>query len=103
MNDPLIRTTACLPVVRRPVENGDRFNAAVHGKEARAGPQGVDPGGTRRLVACSNAYASSINRGSLQLMPAKLTPKGARLASKPVGKAGLGAFATMPNGTRTVG
>ena len=31
-------------------------------------------GGTRRFVACSNAYASSISRGSLHAVPVKLTP-----------------------------
>jgi hypothetical protein len=30
---------------------------------------------TRRFVACSNAYASSINRGSLQANPVKLTER----------------------------
>ena len=39
---------------------------------------GADGGGTRRRVACSNAYASSISRGSLQAMPVKLTPYGRR-------------------------
>src|SRR5262245_28378962 len=37
---------------------------------------GAIAGGTRFLVACSNAYASSIRRGSLQAMPVKLTPYG---------------------------
>src|SRR5438876_1818937 len=64
---------------------------------------GVDGGWTRRFVACSNAYASSRRRGSLQAMPAKLTPKGAGLAAKPSGNAGVGAFRTIPNGTITVG
>jgi hypothetical protein len=66
-------------------------------------PYGADGGGMRRFVACSKAYASSSRRGSLHAMPVKLTPKGARLASKVPGNAGVGLFATSPNGTITVG
>jgi len=39
-----------------------------------ANGQGNWDGGTRFFVACSNAYASSISRGSLHPMPVKLTP-----------------------------
>src|SRR5438874_2125051 len=60
-------------------------------------------GGTRRRVARSKAYASSISRGSLQARPLKLTPYGAGLASNPGGNGGAGAFGTIPNGTMTVG
>jgi hypothetical protein len=42
---------------------------------------GVDGGGMRRFVACSNAYASSIRRGSAQAVPVKPTPNGAGFAS----------------------
>jgi len=58
-------------------------------------------GGTRRFVACSNAYAISMSRGSLQAVPVKLTPIGDGFASKPAGA--FGAFRTMPNGTMIVG
>ena len=64
---------------------------------------GVLGGGTRFFVACSNAYASSISRGSLHAMPVKLTPNGAGFASKPSGNGGVGAFGTSANGTMTVG
>jgi hypothetical protein len=39
--------------------------------------QGVEGGGTRRFVACSKAYPSSIRRPSLQAIPVNVTPKGA--------------------------
>src|SRR5262245_38890220 len=66
--------------------------------------QGAAGGGTRRLVACSNAYASSINRGSLQAIPVKPTPNGVGFAAKFSGNVGVvGAFGTRPNGTITVG
>ena len=42
-------------------------------------------GGTRFFDACSNAYASSISRGSLHAMPVKLTPYGAGASVKPSG------------------
>lgn len=35
---------------------------------------GADAGGTRFFVACSNAYARAISRGSLHAIPVKLTP-----------------------------
>ena len=35
---------------------------------------GIPGGGTRRFVACSNAYASAISCGSLHAPPVKLTP-----------------------------
>jgi hypothetical protein len=64
---------------------------------------GALAGGTRRLVACSKAYPNSINRGSLQAMPVKLTPKGLGFALNPGGKASFGALSAIPNGTITVG
>jgi len=67
---------------------------------------GADGGGKRRFVACSNAYASSISRGSLQANPVKATPNGAGFAAKVSGNGGAGAsgaFGTKPNGTMTVG
>src|SRR5262249_28578549 len=67
---------------------------------------GADGGGMRRFVACSNAYASSISRGSLQAKPVKLTPNGAGFAPKVSGNGGAGAsgaFGVKPNGTMTVG
>src|SRR5438128_3504047 len=60
-------------------------------------------GATLFFVACSNAYASSINRGSLHASPVKLTPNGEGCASNPAGNAGVGALGTRPNGTITVG
>src|SRR5262249_18722049 len=60
-------------------------------------------GGTRRLVAASNAYASSIRRGSLQAIPVKLTPNGAGWALNTSGMGGLTVFGTSANGTITVG
>jgi mitochondrial fission protein ELM1 len=45
-------------------------------------------GGTRRIVACSNAYARPINPGSLQAVPVNVTPNGCGSASKPAGKGG---------------
>ena len=44
-----------------------------------------------------------MSRGSLQAVPAKLTPNGEGLASKPSGNGGVAAFATVANGTMTVG
>ena len=38
------------------------------------GSYGVECGGTRRFVACSNANASSSRRPSLHAIPVKLTP-----------------------------
>src|SRR5215470_13848016 len=70
------------------------------------GRYGADGGGMRRFVACSNAYASSISRGSLQANPVKPTPNGAGFAAKVSGNGGAGAsgaFGTRPNGTMTVG
>lgn len=60
-------------------------------------------GGTRRFVACSNAYASDNRRDSLHAMPVKLTPNGAGFASKPSGNGLIGALGTFPNGTMIVG
>src|SRR5438477_402703 len=77
-----------------------------HGDINIAFRYGADGGGTRRLVACSNAYASSIRRGSLQAIPVKPTPKGVGFAAKPSGNGWAGAvgeFGTSPNGTITVG
>src|SRR5688572_26185890 len=80
---------------------------------------GAPGGGTRRLVACSNAYASSISRGSLHAVPVKLTPYGAGCSVNPggygfgggagapvgdgAGPGGGGAGTNSPNGTITVG
>ena len=65
---------------------------------------GADEGGTLRFVACSNAYPSSINLGSLQAIPVKPTPYGVGFAAKLSGNAALvGALGTKPNGTITVG
>lgn len=64
---------------------------------------GTDGGGTRFFVACSNAYASSRSRGSLQAIPVKLAPNGPGFASKPAGNAGVGSFGTSAYGTITVG
>jgi hypothetical protein len=41
---------------------------------ARESGHGMFGGGTRRLVACSKAYASAISLGSLHAIPVKLTP-----------------------------
>src|SRR5581483_2343889 len=60
-------------------------------------------GATRFFVACSKAYASSINFGSLQAMPVKLTPIGPGFASNPAGNGGVGSFGIIANGTVTVG
>src|SRR5262245_55433699 len=67
-----------------------------------SGPYGTDGGATRRFVACSNAYANAMSRGSLHAVPVKLTPYGAGCALKPSGNGGIGAFDTTPNGTMTV-
>src|SRR5580704_18985634 len=64
---------------------------------------GADPGATLRLVACSNAYANSISRGSLHAVPVNPTPNGAGLALNPLGNAGVGVFGTIPNGTTMIG
>ena len=56
---------------------------------------GNSGGATRRLVACSNAYASSISFGSLHAGPVKLTLNGCGFGSKPGGNA----FAPSPGGT----
>jgi hypothetical protein len=44
-----------------------------------------------------------MRRGSLQALPAKLTPIGDGLALNPSGSGGFGAFGTLPKGTMTVG
>ncbi len=44
---------------------------------------GVLGGGTRRLVACSNAYAISIKRGSWHALLVKVAPTGIGFASNP--------------------
>src|SRR5712691_2787120 len=64
---------------------------------------GALAGGTRRFVACSKAYPISINRGSLQAIPVKLTPNGLGFALNPDGKGSFGAFGAIPNGTISVG
>src|SRR5258707_5252757 len=64
---------------------------------------GVDEGGTRFFVACSNAYASSISRGSLQDAPVKPTPNGPGFASNPAGNGGLGPFCTTAKRSTTIG
>ena len=53
-----------------------------------ARPYGKSGGAVRFFVACSNAYASAINLGSLHAVPVKLTLNGADLGSKPAGKGG---------------
>ena len=73
---------------------------ASHGDQ---GCYGIPGGGTRRIVACSKAYANSISRGSLHAVPAKLTPKGRGCGSKPSGSGGFGSVSTKANGTITVG
>ena len=70
---------------------------------AGKGNQGAEGGGTRRFVACSKAYASSMRRGSAHDIAVKLTPYGAGRALNPGGNDGVGAFGTKPNGTMTVG
>ena len=82
----------------RTVETGGRIV-----REERMRPQGNAAGGTRRFVACSNAYARRNSVGSLQARPVKLTPYGASFASNFSGNAGVGAFGISANGTMTVG
>ena len=55
-------------------------------KSALLDDYGNSGGAARFFVACSNAYASAINLGSLQAVPVKLTLNGAGLGSKPAGK-----------------
>ena len=64
---------------------------------------GIPGGGTRRIVACSKAYANSISRGSLHAIPAKLTPNGRGFGAKPSGIGGSGSVSAKANGTITVG
>ena len=67
---------------------------------------GKSGGATRRLVACSNAYASSISFGSLHAVPVKLTLNGVGLGSKPAGNAAgpsPGGTGMNAHGTVTVG
>lgn len=47
--------------------------------------QGKSGGGVLFFVACSNANASSMSRGSLHANPVKLTLNGAGLGSNPAG------------------
>ena len=82
---------------------GHEFETLVLGKTEPASPYGIPGGAIRRRVACSNAYASSISRGSLHAIPAKLTPKGRGFGSNPSGIGGLPANSSRPNGTITVG
>ena len=71
---------------------------------AFAGPhQGISGGGTRRFVACSNAYASAINFGSLHDAPVNPTPNGPGFASNPGGSDGVGEFGTRAKGTTMIG
>src|SRR5947207_5563474 len=70
------------------------------------GCQGNSGGAIRFFVACSNAYASSINFGSLHAVPVKLTLYGAGFGSNPAGNAVApvpGGTGTNPYGTVTVG
>ena len=64
---------------RRVGESMSGAATAVHGKSG---------GAIRFFVACSKAYASAINLGSLHAVPVKLTLNGAGLGSKPAGKGG---------------
>jgi hypothetical protein len=64
---------------------------------------GADAGATLRLLACSNAYASAIRRGSLHAVPVNPTPNGIGLALNPSGNGGVGALGTIPNGTTMIG
>jgi hypothetical protein len=60
----------------------------------------------RLFVACSNAYASAMRRGSLHAEAVKLTPNGAGRGSKPAGNACPPlppVTGTKPYGTVTVG
>src|SRR5260370_17001481 len=72
-------------------------------RERSLAAHGADAGGTRRFVACSKPYASSIRRGPLDAVPVKLTPNRARFASKPFGKRRFGSVGTTPDGAMTVG
>src|SRR5262249_25935575 len=81
--------------------NSDQQPATSNQRPATS--YGADGGGTRFLVACSNEYASSSSRGSLQAAPVKLTPNGPGFASNPAGNGGVGTFGTIANGTMIVG
>jgi pSer/pThr/pTyr-binding forkhead associated (FHA) protein len=56
------------------------------------GSAGALAGGNRRWVACSNAYASPIKRGSLNARPENVTPAGPSFALKPSGNGGSTTF-----------
>src|SRR5207237_5382055 len=60
-------------------------------------------GGNRRCVACSNAYARPISRGSLKARPEKVTPAGPSCALKPTGNDGVTTFWNVPPGTTMLG
>src|SRR5687767_11644826 len=83
--------------------DGENFNggsaspvSAVRGVYGRTG-------GVRRFVRCSNAYASSMRRGSEQAGPVNVTPNGIGFGLKPGGIGAPASFGTRPNGTTTLG
>src|SRR5262249_39303860 len=84
--------------IKRSVDVGRSVEARL-----AIGSRVVQFGATRRFVACSNAYPSSISRASLHAIPVNETPNGAGFAVNPSGNDGVGALGTKPNGTITVG
>lgn len=66
--------TSRYPEYAPPRAGREGVAAAFYSSEGVAAAFYGSGGGTLRLVACSKAYASSISRGSLHAVPAKLTP-----------------------------
>ena len=85
------------------IDQGVSARVARQARWIASSPHGRSGGGTRFLLACSNAYASAISFGSAHWPPVNAMPYGTGLALNPSGNAGVGAFGTIPNGTTMIG
>ncbi len=82
---------------------GPNLEQTTHRITTSVGSGGALAGGTRICVACSNAYARAIKRGSLNARPENVTPAGPGFALKPGGNAALTMLSKNPPGTTMLG
>src|SRR6516225_2874418 len=87
----------------RPVKRMKPKKVVRYRMTVSVGNGGALGGGTRWCVACSNAYARAISRGSLKARPENVTPAGPGSALNPAGKGGLTTLSKKPPGTTTLG